>query len=216
MAAEAPSRPCLRAWLRQVPDPRSPLGRWHPLEFVLALAVCAFTAAGHDSPSAIADWASGCSQQALAALGGRPDPWTRMIRPPCERTFRRVFIKADEAAVNDAVHGYLAAVPRSAPDGLPEATRHEREQRRAAAQARRPPVAGLLPQAATRPDGSQVHLLSAFHVGEGRALAQREVGAKKNEIPELARAWRAWTWPARSSRWTPCTPSGRPLASSAR
>lgn len=195
LAAEAPSRPCLRAWLRQVPDPRSPLGRWHPLEFVLALAVCAFTAAGHDSPSAIADWASGCSQQALAALGGRPDPWTRMIRPPCERTFRRVFIKADEAAVNDAVHGYLAAVPRSAPDGLPEATRHEREQRRAAAQARRPPVPGLLPQAAadgktvrgaTRPDGSQVHLLSAFHVGEGRALAQREVGAKTNEIPELA------------------------------
>ena len=108
LAAEAPSRPCLRAWLRQVPDPRSPLGRWHPLEFVLALAVCAFTAAGHDSPSAIADWASGCSQQALAALGGRPDPWTRMIRPPCERTFRRVFIKADEAAVNDAVSNFFA------------------------------------------------------------------------------------------------------------
>jgi predicted transposase YbfD/YdcC len=28
-------------------------------------------------------------------------------------------------------------------------------------------------------------LLSAFHVGEGRTLAQREVGAKTNEIPEL-------------------------------
>ena len=41
---------CLREWLALVPDPRSPLGRWHPLEFVLALAVCAFTAAGHDSP----------------------------------------------------------------------------------------------------------------------------------------------------------------------
>jgi alkyl sulfatase BDS1-like metallo-beta-lactamase superfamily hydrolase len=32
---------------------------------VLALAVCAFTAAGHDSPPAIADWAAGCSQAAL-------------------------------------------------------------------------------------------------------------------------------------------------------
>ena len=39
---------------------------------------------------------------------------------------------------------------------------------------------------AVRPDGSQVHLLSAFHVVEGRTLAQREVGAKTNEIPELA------------------------------
>jgi hypothetical protein len=32
---------------------------------VLALAVCAFTAAGHDSPSAIADWATGCGQEDL-------------------------------------------------------------------------------------------------------------------------------------------------------
>ena len=95
------------------------------------------------------------------------------------------------------MHGYLAAIPQAAPDALPEAARHEREQRRAAAQARKPAVPGLLPQAAvdgkavrgaTRPDGSRVHLLSAFHVGEGRAMAQREVGAKTNEIPELAPA----------------------------
>ena len=37
-------------------------------------------------------------------------------------------------------------------------------------------------------DGSRVHLLSVFHVGEGRTLAQREVEAKTNEIPELAPA----------------------------
>ena len=63
---------------------------------MLALAVCAFTAAGHDSPSAIADWAAGCSQEMLAALGGRRDPLAGQVRPPCERTFRRVFTKADE------------------------------------------------------------------------------------------------------------------------
>jgi predicted transposase YbfD/YdcC len=194
LAADGPSRPRLRDWLSRVPDPRSRAGRWHPLEFVLALAACAFTAAGHDSPTAIADWASGCSQQVLAALGGRRDPWTGTIRPPCERSFRRIFANVDAAALNDAVHGYLAAVPRSAPGELPGATRREREQRRAAARARKSPVPGLLPQAAadgktvrgaTRPDGSQVHLLSAFHAGEGRTLAQREVGAKTNEIPEL-------------------------------
>jgi hypothetical protein len=40
------SRCCLRDWLALVPDPRSRLGRWHLLDFVLGLAVCAFTAAG--------------------------------------------------------------------------------------------------------------------------------------------------------------------------
>jgi hypothetical protein len=35
----------LRDWLALIPDPRSRLGRWHLLEFVLGLAVCAFTAA---------------------------------------------------------------------------------------------------------------------------------------------------------------------------
>jgi DDE_Tnp_1-associated len=186
VSADGHCRPCLRGWLARVPDPRSPLGRWHPLEFVLGLAVCAFTAAGHDSPSAIADWAAGCCQETLAVLGGRRDPWTGKVRPPCERTFRRVFTGIGEAALNDAVHGYLAAMQPSAPDGLPETTRREREQRRAAAQARKPAVAGLLEQAAVRPDGSQVHLLSAFHVGQGCTMAQREVGAKTNEIPELA------------------------------
>ena len=195
LAPDGVPRPCLREWLAGVPDPRSPLGRWHPLEFVLALAVCAFTAVGHDSPSAIADWACGCSQEILVILGGRRDPWTRQVRPPCERTFRRVFTRVDAVAFNDVVHGYLAALPQAALDALPETARHEREQRRAAAQARRPAVPGLLPQAAAdgktargavRPDGSQVHLLSAFHVGEGRTLAQREVAAKTNEIPELS------------------------------
>jgi hypothetical protein len=72
LAADGALRPRLRDWLSQVPDPRSPLGRRPPLDLVLALAVCAFTAAGHDSPSAIAGWASGCSQETLAARGGRP------------------------------------------------------------------------------------------------------------------------------------------------
>jgi hypothetical protein len=47
-------------------------------------------------------------------------------------------------------------------------------------------VDGKAVRGPARPDGSRVHLLSTFDVGEGRALAQREVGAKTNEIPELA------------------------------
>ena len=191
------SRCCLRGWLALVPDPRSRLGRWHLLEFVLGLAVCAFTAAGHDSPEAVAQWAAGCWQETLAVLGGRRDPWTRRIRPPSVRTFARVFERIDAEAFNVALYGYLAALPASPPGALPAVTRHEREQRRAARAAASPGLPGLAGQAAAdgktvrgavRPDGSQVHLLSLFDVTSGCVRAQREIDAKTNEIPELAPA----------------------------
>jgi len=188
---------CLREWLAGVPDPRSRLGRWHPLEFVLAMAICAFTAAGQDSPATVAEWAAGCAQDTLAVLGGRRDPWTRQIRPPSVRTFSRVFKDIDAEAFNAALYGYLAAMPASPPQALPAMTRHEREQRRAAARAARPGLVGLLEQAAAdgktvrgavRADGSRVHLLSVLDVATGCVRAQREIDAKTNEIPELAPA----------------------------
>ena len=191
------SRCCLRDWLAPVPDPRSRLGRWHLLEFVLGLAVCAFTAAGHDSPEAVAQWAAGCVQETLAVLGGRRDPWTRRIRPPSARTFARVFERIDAEALNAALYGYLAVLPASPPGALPAVTRHEREQRRAARGAASPGLPDLLQHAAVdgktvcgavRPDGSQVHLLSLFDVTTGCVRAQREIAAKTNEIPELAPA----------------------------
>jgi predicted transposase YbfD/YdcC len=191
-AADDVSRCCLREWLAQVPDPRSVMGRWHPLGYVLVLAVCAFTAAGHDSPVAIAEWAAACSQPTLAALGGRRDPWSGRVRPPSARTFSQVFARIDAEAFNAAVHGYLDALNDMTAGPLPEVTAREREQRRAAKAG--PAPAGLLPQAAAdgktvrgavRPDGSQVHLLSVFDVTAGHTRAQREVDAKTNEIPEL-------------------------------
>jgi predicted transposase YbfD/YdcC len=193
-AGGADSRCCLREWLARVPDPRKKRGRWHPLGFVLALAVCAFTAAGHDSPTAIAEWARDCSQETLLALGARADLLAGGAWPPSARTFSRVLGKADADALNQALCGFLGAMPAAPPECLPETALREREQRRAAAAAREPGVPGLLPQAAcdgksvrgaVRPDGTMPHLLSAFHVTEGRTLAQREVGAKTNEIPEM-------------------------------
>jgi hypothetical protein len=44
----------------------------------------------------------------------------------------------------------------------------------------------------------------------GRALAQREVGAKTNEIPGLAPCLEGLDLAGTVSRWTPCTSSGRP------
>ena len=66
--------------------------------FVLALAVCAFTAAGHDSPEAVAEWTARCPQATLAALGGRRDPRAGRIRPPSMRTFSRIFGRIDASA----------------------------------------------------------------------------------------------------------------------
>jgi predicted transposase YbfD/YdcC len=188
------SRCCLRDWLRSVPDPRKKAGRWHRLEFVPALAVCAFTAAGHDSPAAIAEWSRGCTQDTLALLDGRPDPLAGRVHPPSERTFRRILQKISAAAFDRALRSFLDTVQEEAPQELPEVIRREREQRRAAAEAKKPGIPGLLPQAAcdgkavrgaVRPDGSRVHLMSAFHVGQKRTPAQHEVDSKSNEIPEL-------------------------------
>ncbi len=114
---------------------------------MLALAICAFTAAGHGSPVAVAEWAAGCTQDTLAVLGGRRDPWTRRIRPPSARAFSRVFKDIDAEAFNATLYGYLAAMPASPPGALPAVTRHEREQRRAAAAAAKPGPLGLLEQA---------------------------------------------------------------------
>jgi hypothetical protein len=109
VAGDAGSRGCLREWLAGVPDPRSRLGRWHRLEFVLTLAVCASTAAGHDGAVAVAEWAAGCSQETLAALGGRRDPWAGTIQPLSAHTFARIFEHIDAEAFNAALYGYLAS-----------------------------------------------------------------------------------------------------------
>src|SRR5665811_2357392 len=52
----------------------------------------------------------------------------------------------------------------------------------------RPAIAvdGKVVRGAWRPDGSQVHLLSAVSHDTAVVLAQREIAAKTNEIPELA------------------------------
>ncbi len=87
---------------------------------MLALAVCAFTAAGHDSPSAIAEWACGCTRDTLLALGGRACPLTGRLRSPSTRTFSRVLGKIDADALNRALCGFLEEMPVTPPGDLPD------------------------------------------------------------------------------------------------
>ena len=51
-----------------LPDPRSPQGRIYPLACLVAIALCAFTAAGNDRFTAVGQWVKRASQADLARL----------------------------------------------------------------------------------------------------------------------------------------------------
>ncbi len=51
--------------LEALPDPRSPRGRIYPLACLVAIAVCAFTAAGNDWFTAVGQWIRRASQADL-------------------------------------------------------------------------------------------------------------------------------------------------------
>jgi hypothetical protein len=65
-----------RTWqkLEALPDPRSPRGRIYPLACLIAIALCAFTAAGNDRLTAVGQWIS-------RAGPGRPGPAARPVGP---------------------------------------------------------------------------------------------------------------------------------------
>src|SRR5436305_14636345 len=64
------------AWqkLEALPDPRSPRGRIYPLACLVAVALCAFTAAGNDRLTAVGQWIRRASQADLARLHAPWDP----------------------------------------------------------------------------------------------------------------------------------------------
>ena len=54
--------------LEALPDPRSPRGRIYPLACLIAVALCAFTAAGNDRLTAVGQWISRARSAWLARL----------------------------------------------------------------------------------------------------------------------------------------------------
>jgi len=65
------------AWqkLETLPDPRSPRGRVYPLACLVAIALCAFTAAGNDRLTAVGQWIRRASQADLARCAPRGTRW---------------------------------------------------------------------------------------------------------------------------------------------
>ena len=91
--------------LEELPDPRSPRGRIYPLACLVAIAVCAFTAAGNDRLTAAGQWIRRASQDDLARLRAPWDPMAGRYRAPDEKTIRMVLDRLDPRALARALLG---------------------------------------------------------------------------------------------------------------
>jgi predicted transposase YbfD/YdcC len=173
--------------LEELPDPRSPQGRIYPLACLIAVAVCAFTAAGNDRFTAVGQWIKRAGQEDLARLRAPWDPMTGRYRAPDEKTIRVVLDRLDPRALTRALLGPRPR-GRRRPGGPPSASvrgyhaRHVTGQAKALARDRLRAVAvdGKTSRGARRADGSRVHLLGVAEHG-GRLLDHLEVGVKHNE-----------------------------------
>ncbi len=185
----------LRERLAMVPDPRSPRGLRHSLMSIILITVCALSA-GKNGYTAIEAWANDAPPAVLDALDVRFDPFLARHVCPDESTIRTTLgrINPDDLAATgcrylaDLAEG-RAKVRQDVPD--------EREARRARTAAATRPDTGAGPTAhgyavdgkrlagARRPDGSYANLLSMVAHHSGTTAAQREIGAKTNEVPEV-------------------------------
>jgi predicted transposase YbfD/YdcC len=181
LAAEAWQR------LEALPDPRSPQGRIYPLACLIAIAVCAFTAAGNDRLTAVGQWVRRAGQADLARLRAPWDPLAGRYRAPDEKTIRVVLDRLDPRALAGALLGPRPRGRRRPGRPSPASARRYRA-RRAAQQAkslardrlRAVAVDGKTSRGARRADSTRVHLLGAAEHG-GRLLDHLEVGVKHNE-----------------------------------
>lgn len=182
--------------LALIGDPRDRRGVRYRLATLLAIGVCAFSAAGHNTVTAIADWVAHLDPVLLSRLGCPFNPMTGRYRVPDERTLRDAYSRVDPSVLAAAGYGYLGTMTHP---GCSSRTPHghaEREQRRShrdtdADTGRRPrrvalAVDGKCLRGARRPDGSQVYLLSAVRHRTGLTVATRPIAAKTNEITEFA------------------------------
>jgi predicted transposase YbfD/YdcC len=172
--------------LEALPDPRSPQGRIYPLACLVAIAVCAFTAAGNDRLTAVGQWTKRASQEDLARLRAPWDPTAGQYRAPDEKTIRVVLDKLDPRALTRALLGPRRH--RRGPGEQPPAGVRDYRARRAAQEVkaaargglRAVAVDGKTSRGARRGDGTRVHLLGAAEHG-GRLLDHLEVDVKHNE-----------------------------------
>lgn len=153
----------LQALLRKLPDHRHPRGLRHSYYTVLTIALAAVLC-GARCFKAMGEFSASLTQSQLQRLRVRFNRRMDRYVAPEETTIRRV-LQSSDAATLDRIIGQWLLEQSNAGDAVA--------------------VDGKTLRGARRPNGSQVHLLSAFLHGQGVTVAQREVGEKTNEIPEL-------------------------------
>jgi len=167
----------IRDCFEGLPEDRDPRGLRHPLPAVLALVVLAMLH-GKTRLAAITCWIANADQGTLEQAGARHRRPDGLLVPPSPRTVARCPGQAGAQALSDRVCGYLsAAVPQQAPaypvDGP----------------SLQPQVAcdGKMARGALRGDGTPLFILSAALALPAGAIviADREIPAKTNEIPEM-------------------------------
>jgi len=155
-----------------IPDKRARRGRRHSLPCILTLVVMAMLH-GKTKLAGITAWIGNAGQEDLAAAGARTGR-NGMRHAPCAKTVTRALGMTGAQALADAVACYLAAAVPAGPVTFP-----------VAGPAPQPSLAcdGKEVRGAVRGDGTSLFLLSA--ASGGIVLAEREIPAKTNEIPEI-------------------------------
>ena len=144
--------------LKALPDPRCKRGVRHRNLSIIAISLCAVIC-GCRGYSAIAQWASHCSQKMLERLWCRKKD--HLYIPPSEPTIRRQLQRIDAEKVDMAISDWAGRLSGGNAIGID----------------------GKTLRGARRDDGTKVHLLSAFIHQQGVTIAQQEVPVKSNEIP---------------------------------
>lgn len=148
--------------LKKIPDPRSRLGRQHSFISILGVAACAMLS-GARSFKAIGEWSEKLSASQLAKLR------CRKKAPPSLTTIKETVYRIDAEQFDSEINNWLS------------------RQAQKNTQARAIAVDGkVLRGSYDKSKGdTPVHLLSALLHDEKIILAQRSVGEKTNEIPEV-------------------------------
>jgi predicted transposase YbfD/YdcC len=162
-----------------VPDPRDARGIRHALPTILGLCTAA-ALSGAVTLTQITDWVSAAPADLLAALGTVSEPGGskrgRRLRAPHRDTIERVFDALGAQGLAEHVGTYLAERAGIAPVGA--ATTGPVLLRAIA-------VDGKAMCGAIGPDGQIPYLLAAATHTDATVIAERQVGAKSNEVPQF-------------------------------
>jgi len=150
--------------IKSFTDPRRKAGTRHPLETVLAIAVCAVLC-GCKGYRAIGDWAGSLSHEELIRFGSRRDT------PPSEPTIRRLIQRIDAVEFDKLIGQWLLEQKLVDSKGTLKGSGIA--------------IDGKTARGSHKGSQKAIHLLSAVIHKEGIVFTQDEVDEKTNEIKHV-------------------------------